>query len=286
MIKIWLFVAVVTFGGSLLSGCTDGEMMPEDPGKAEYNLVLPDDLYIDSAQVFFFRNLGHADTLILRETIYDIGTTPKRFEFDLPAGYYNVAFFGNIATDRIVEKPPYSRDSIWFSYQGGIEPPDIFRGVGYLNAGADTTGLSGFVLFVSRVELTLKNIPAGIKRIEAPVLNTSSGIGFKGYLKEEMNPPLTMYLDSIRADSSYTLTMNCFPSGQTPFKSIISVNCYNAADELVFSGNSQPFLMKYGVRMIIACSFDETARTSKNRRIHKPDRENMTLVWSYDEKNM
>lgn len=182
MTKIWIFVALVVFG-LLTSGCTEQEVGMATQGKAGYNVVLPDDLHIDSAQVFFFRNLAHIDTLIMRETIYDIGTSPKRFEFDLPAGYYLIAFWGNIGTDRIVERPPYSRDSIWFSYQGGIEPPEIYHGLNYFNIGTDTSGLLGMGLLVSRIELTLKNIPAGISRIEAPVSNTSSGIGFYGYLK-------------------------------------------------------------------------------------------------------
>lgn len=285
MTKIWIFVALVVFG-LLMFGCTEQEVEAVTQGKAGYNVVLPDDLQADSAQVFFFRDLAQTDTLILRETIYDIGTSPKRFEFDLPAGYYLVAFWGNIGTDRIVERPPYSRDSIWFSYQGGIEPPEIYHGLNYFNVGTDTSGLSGMMLFVSRIELTLKNIPAGISRIEAPISNTSSGIGFYGYLKEDMNPPLTMKLRNPNPDSSYTLTMNCFPSAQANDKSTIDVYGYNAADELVYSGSSQPFLIKYGVRMMISCSFEENPVSSKSRTVGKSAGQNVVLKWRYDEKNM
>lgn len=285
MVKTWMFVVSVSFG-SLLPGCTDRGVLPAERGKAGYTMVLPDDLYIDSAQVFFFRHLGDADTLVLRETLYDIGTTPRRFEFDLPAGYYQAAFWGNIASDRIVEHPPFSKDSIWFSYQGGIEPPDVYHGISFINAGVDTTKLSSMILMVSRIEFTLKNIPSGIERIEAPVWNTSSGIGFNGYLKEPMNPPLAMSLRSPVSDSSYTLTLNCFPSARTERKSTIGVYCYNAADELVYSGSSQPFLIKYGVRMIIACSFGEQSPSAKSRGGYGAGDENLTLEWSYDEEDM
>lgn len=285
MIKIWIFVALVVFG-LLTSGCTEQEVGVATQEKAGYNVVLPADLHVDSAQVFFFRNLAHTDTLILRETIYDIGTSPKRFEFDLPAGYYLIAFWGNIGTDRIVERPPYSRDSIWFSYQGGIEPPEIYHGLNYFNVGTDTSGLSGMGLFVARIELTLKNIPAGISRIEAPISNTSSGIGFYSYLKEDMNPPLTMKLRDPSPDSSYTLTMNCFPSAQANDKSTIDVYGYNADDKLVYSGSSQPFLIKYGVRTIISCSFEGNPISSKNRAVEKLAGQNVVLKWRYDEKNM
>lgn len=285
MIKIWMFVALVAFG-TLWYGCTDQETIPGNQGETEYSVVLPDNLHIDSAQVFFFRNLANTDTLILRETIYNLGTTFKRFEFYLPVGYYTVAFWGNVATDRIVERFPYSRDSIWFSYQGGIEPPDIFHGLNYFNVGKDTSELSGMVLLVSRIELTLKKIPDGIYRIEAPISNTSSGVGFNSYLKEDMNPPLTMYLEEPEPDSTYTLTMNCFPSVVTDYKTTIGVYCYNIDNELVYFGKSQPFTVKYGVRMLIACSFDENTVSSKSSELHKSENGNITLEWSYDEKNM
>lgn len=285
MIKLWgsLILAV---SGLLISGCTDQEGVPESQKQVGYNIVLPDDLYIDSALVFFFRNLPNTDTLILREVIYDISTTPKQFNFDLPAGYYAVAFWGNISPDRVVERPPFSRDSVWFSYQGGIEPPEIYHGMNYFNVGKDTTGFSGMILLVSRIELTLKNIPSGIERLEARILNTSSGIGFNGYLKEEMTPPLSMNLESPTPDSTYLLTMNCFPAALSNEKSTIEVNGYDVAGKLLYSGSSQPFLIKYGIRMILSCSFDTAAVTSKSQASVSPGCENVILEWNYDEKNM
>lgn len=285
MLKIWGCVAWVVLG-LLLSECTSQEIAPAVQGKVGYNVVLPDNLYADSAQVLFFRNLADSDTLILRKTIYGISTTLKRFEFDLPAGYYTVAFFGNLTADRIVARPPYSQDSVWLSYQGGIVPPDILYGRNYLNVGTDSTTLAGMILMVSRIELTLKNIPAGIERIEASILHTSSGLGFYGYLKENMNPPLSMNLENPHPDSTYTLMTNCFPSAQNNAKSTIEVNCYNVTNELVYSGSSKSFLVKYGVRMIIACSFDQNPVLSKSREIDKPGIESMILEWSYDEKNI
>lgn len=285
MVKLWGSLILTVFE-LLMSGCMDQEGVPEAQKQVKYNIVLSDDLYIDSALVFFFRNLSNTDTLIWREVIYDISPTPSRFNFDLPAGYYAVAFWGNISMDRVVERPPFSRDSVWFSYQGGIEPPEIFHGINYFNVGEDTTKLSGMLLLISRVELTLKNIPSGIERLEARILNTSSGIGFYGYLKEEMTPPLSMNLESPTPDSTYLLTMNCFPSALSDDKSTIEVNGYDAAGKLIYSGSSQPFFLKYGVRMILTCSFDTVAVASKSTVSGYPGSENVILEWNYDEKNM
>ena len=284
MAKIWIFLALVT--GLSVTGCTEREMMPETQGKAGYDIILPDNLYADSVQVFFFRNLSDTDTLILQKVIYGVGITPKRFEFNLPAGYYDVFLWGNVATDKMVMRPPYSKDSIWFSYQGGIEPPDVFYGRSTWNIGTDTSRLSGMILLISRVELTLKNIPAGIGRIEARVSPSSSGIGANGYLKENMNPPLAMRLENPTPDSTYTLTMNCFPAAPDSRITTVSVYCYNATDELIYSGSSQPFQLGMGVRMILACSFDKSSLLSERRGTERGERENMTLEWSYDEKDL
>lgn len=255
---------------------------------AGVELVVPGvdpNLYIDSAQVLFFRVLNGRDSLILRQVVHGISGEPRKFHFDLPAGYYTMVILGNVPTARMVFRPPYSQDSVWVSYQGGIEPPDIFLGRTYLNVGVDSARSAGNILLVSRVELTLKNVPAGIDRIEMQILETSSGMNSNYYLKEVMNPPLGASVTGVQADSTYTFQVNCFPPVVNDGKSSVQVRCYDANGKQVYSGTSQPFQVNYGFRMILTGTFGN-ARQSRVRSVNPETGDGkFMLEWNYDEKN-
>lgn len=275
----------IIIAGWLVAGCKENVVSPADQELTTRGVPvqLTAGLHIDSAQVLFFKNTLSTDSLILREIIYDIGTQPSRFDFNLPAGNYIMAIFGNVPTNRLVQRPPYSRDSIWFSFQGGEQPPVVYYGLIGLNAGVDTLRASGMILLVSQVELTIRNIPEGIDRIEVRLQNTSSGISLNGYLSENMNPPLSETLSDIRKDSVYVVSMNCFPSGNNQ-KSQIDVFGYSASGTLVYSGQSVPFTVKASKRMIITCSFEHTP-ASRAQEIGKIQEQidGFTLQWRLDD---
>lgn len=255
----------------LLPGC-EKEMqvereMPEKEGRAseEMAVVLKPSAYVDSAQVFFFRGLGDSDTLIRREVVYDIEyLVPHTFHFQMPAGKYTMWVLGNVPTDCIVMKAPYSSNDIIFDYSKGRKPGAVCYGKNYLNFGVDTLGTAGMLLLASSIELNIQKVPDGISGIIVQILNTASGIVLgPQYIETPMDPPLADTLRNIQRDSSYVSSFYCFPGVGADRKSTLVVDCYDEQNEVVFSGRSAPFLVRYGYKMLLNCSFALTRTAIK-----------------------
>lgn len=280
-----LIFIVILLAGLLFAGCAEDTSFGQQPGMpvaTATSVLVTSDLQIDSAQCFFFRPLPVGDTLVFSQLIYDIGTQPRRFNFNLPAGKYSMVIFGNIATDRIVAAPPYSTGSIFFSYQGGIEPPIIYYGLGDINVGVDTVRISGMIFLVSQVILTVRDIPAGVDSIGTSVLNTSAGLTFNGYMKETMSPPLGKNVNDITPGGTYTLSTYCFPLAGNE-KTTVEIRCYSSSGVLLASGLSQPFTLKSGRRMLLSCSFDGNIPA---RSTWMNDKESKNFIqWEYDERD-
>lgn len=229
-----------------------GDLLPEEMTGVD------EGHYADSAQVLFFRSSAIGDTLVLREVIYGIRQyQPESFTFQLPAGKYKVYLFGNVPTDRIVARPPYTADSIWLDYSHGEEVGAVYYGLNYLDAGADTLNVAGMMLLSSSVELSIESVPSGVDHIKIWITNTQSGIRLNGgYLPDPADPPVTRMLNSVEAGTDYRVRLYCFPppSGK---KNILYVDCYGATDSLLYAGQSAPFEARPGENRVIACHFQE-----------------------------
>lgn len=255
----------------LLAGCersmeTDGGEI-EGRASEDVTVVLKPSAYVDSAQVLFFKVLGTSDTLIGREVIYDIEyMKPHTFHFKMPAGEYAFWVFGNVPTDYIAMKAPYSSEDVYLDYSQGRKPGAVCYGKNYLNFGVDTLGAAGMLLLVSSIKLTIQKVPEGISRIIVQILNTASGFTLNsGYIKSSTTPPLADTLKDIQRDSSYVSSFYCFPGAGTDENSTLAVDCYNVQNEVVFSGHSAPFQARYGYNMVISCSF-ASSRTMTGKK--------------------
>lgn len=252
--------------GSMFMGCTDQERVYEpDRGTVEAGSdllvrILPED-HVDSAQVFFFRKMGNTDTLISRQIIHDIAFfQPRLFQFELPAGEYVMAIYGNVATNYIVANPPYSQSDIYFDYNGGGRPSEIYYGRTEVNAGVDTANIAGMIALSSFVQLTIRKVPETVSRIVVRLLNTAAGFTItSGYLPVQMDPPLADTLYDLQGDSSYVASFYCFPGFGTDNRSTLEVSCYDGGDQLVYFGKSEPFQARYGYSHTVNCSFAGSA---------------------------
>lgn len=261
----------------VVAGCSDGDIAEknsrgeeEQSAIKEFLLRISPEEYVDSAQVFFFRELGSADTLIYREVIYDLEyLKPHLFHFELPAGKYTMIVFGNVPTEYLVEQPPYTQADIWFDYNHGRQPGVVYYGRTVVNAGTDTVNVSGMVLISSAVKLTIQKVPRGISRIIVRLLNTAAGLTLNaGYIEQPANPPLTDTLVGILSDSTYQAAFYCFPGVGTDIKSRLEVICYDTVGKVAYTGQSALFEVRPGNKFYISCSFGAPSLRTKDNSIY------------------
>ena len=255
---VWMWISGVLWGCSGQEEVMMNEhITTDDSDLREVVLQLQPSEKVDSAQVFFFRTSGEKDTLIWHEVIYNMEyMVPHTFRFELPAGKYNMSIYGNVPTDRIVARPPYTQQDIYFDYSGGYEPGAVTHGMRILNIGVDSVSVSGMVFLSSFVELTIHKVPAEVRQIVVKLLNTSSGMLMAGgYLQEPTTPPLSHVLEQLQGDSTYITAFYCFPRTGKNERSTLEVNCLDAAGQTIWSGSSEPFEPRPGYYWNIACSF-------------------------------
>lgn len=262
-----LYVVIFVLAG----GCSGENFLPEVPdeeyGERAERLVVrvaPQE-YIDSAQVFFFRPKGSGDTLIAREMIYGIDAlAPRSFAFDLPAGMYNVWVFGNVPTDCVRATPPYSSDDIYFDYSDRGEAGVVGYGRRAITVGVDTATVMGMLLLSGYVELTIRQVPAGVDRIIVTLGNTSAGLTLKaGYLPQPMDPPLTDTLYDVRAGGTYESDFYCFPPSGQGGVSTLDVKCLGADGRVLYSGRASAWQLRPGYDYKISCSFGSRGRVAQ-----------------------
>ena len=156
-VGVWM---IIVFS---LGSCQEEQVVEVKSEEFSLPVTLEVDGYahMDSAQVFFFRKFPDRDSLVFRQMVYDLGMQPRQIDFTLPLGVYDVLILGNVATDRIFERPPFSRDSICFFYTGEQAIPAIYWGARRVIVGADTLVSSAMLLMTAAVEVTVQQVPAG-----------------------------------------------------------------------------------------------------------------------------
>lgn len=270
----------------VLGGCEGEKTIPSSQKFAEQAVVfsIPGYDQIDSAQVFFFKKFPAKDSLVIRKTVYDISGTPKAFSFSLPLGYYTMVIIGNVASDRIVARPPYSRDSIWIDYQGQENIPALYFGENAMNVGVNSIGLSGMLLLTAAVELTVKNVPDNVDQIDIDLANTAAICDFNFRLgPEPMQPPVGANIYETQAGNTYTVSISSFPSVGNEL-SYLELRCYDKDGILVYNGKSASFPSQHGRRRVVTCSFPSATSLSTksvSSGICPEDR----LIWEYDEES-
>lgn len=272
-----------------LAACSEQPGVENQPETGEYGkriaLSVQGEYYIDSAQVFFMRRFPERDSLVSRQVIYDVDETPDPYFFEVPAGPYAIVFFGNVSTGRMVARPPFSRDSIWFDYGGTEKLPSIYYGLCFQDVGVDTSRLAGMVLMTSWVELTVRQIPDEVASVRAVLNNT--GVGFylsAAYIKEQMNPPLQQEIELALSDTVCVASFSCFPTVTKFGQSTLDISCYDAEGKLLFTGSSAVFKAHQGLKMVASCTFQR--RAGRSRSGNTADVKDYSLSWDYAESGL
>lgn len=276
------YLIVTAVWVQVLWGC-ERKGMPETsplPAQQRVTLSVEGYGYADSAEVFFFREWAGRDSLFEQRTVYKIGNTPQPCDFCLPPGDYMMKIVGNVPTELIVARPPFSSDSIFVDYEGINNIPAVYYGSRRFNVGVDSAGGSALLLFTCAVELTLREIPVGVERIQVEVLHTAAGITLSGNVLPERNPPVSVVLGDVRADSTYIVELSTFPNPKGITGSIIRVQCYGEGGREIYSGSSVSFPSQMGRRRVVACSF------RRPLLVRNGGRGNNQIYWEYNEDDL
>lgn len=267
-----------------LGSCQKEQVFEVNSEKFSLPVMLEVDGYdhMDSAQVFFFRKFPDRDSLVLRQMVYDLGVQPRQIAFTLPLGVYDVLILGNVATDRIFERPPFSRDSIWIFYTGEQVMPAIYWGARRITVGGDTLVPSGMLLLTAAVEVTIQQVPAGIDRLDVVLTNTACGFTMRQNLIEQpIEPELSVSLTDVRTDSSYIVEMSSLLSVQKYGQSQLKVRCYDTVGKLVFSGESVSFPSQQGRKRVVKCTF-QSVFEHRTKGLSNSGWNNLDLIWQYE----
>lgn len=168
-----IYFAGDTIGRLRSEEATEG--IGED-GKGKVMLSLEGGIVADSTIVFVFRKRETTDTLITRKVIHGVTESVQAFTVELPAGYYDFRVVANAESKHITLKPPYSPSDVFLDYSNGDEPPVLAYGRAVVNVGVNKVAVSGLVVITPFVQLTVKNVPAGVDQIDVDVLNTAAGL--------------------------------------------------------------------------------------------------------------
>ena len=277
-VGVWM---IIVFS---LGSCQEEQVVEVKSEEFSLPVTLEVDGYahMDSAQVFFFRKFPDRDSLVFRQMVYDLGMQPRQIDFTLPLGVYDVLILGNVATDRIFERPPFSRDSICFFYTGEQAIPAIYWGARRVIVGADTLVSSAMLLMTAAVEVTVQQVPAGVDRIDVVLTNTAWGFTMRQNLIERpIEPELSVSLTDVQVDSSYTVEMSGLPSVQKYGQSQVVVRCYDTVGKLVFSGESVSFPSQQGRKRVVKCTF-QSALQHITRGVTNSGWNNRDLIWQYE----
>ena len=277
-VGVWM---IIVFS---LGSCQEEQVVEVKSEEFSLPVTLEVDGYahMDSAQVFFFRKFPDRDSLVFRQMVYDLGMQPRQIDFTLPLGVYDVLILGNVATDRIFERPPFSRDSICFFYPGEQAIPAIYWGARRVIVGADTLVSSAMLLMTAAVEVTVQQVPAGVDRIDVVLTNTACGFTMRQNLIERpIEPELSVSLTDVQVDSSYTVEMSGLPSVQKYGQSQVVVRCYDTVGKLVFSGESVSFPSQQGRKRVVKCTF-QSALQHITRGVTNSGWNNRDLIWQYE----
>lgn len=276
-----VFLLFILLGG-LLTGCDREEATEgiDEDGNGRVMLSLEGGIVADSTIVFVFRKRETTDTLITRKVIRGVTEEVQAFTVELPAGYYDLRVVANAESKHITLKPPYSQADVFLDYSNGDEPPVLACGRAIVNVGVNKVAASGLVVITPFVQLTVKNVPAGVDQIDVDLLNTAAGAYIDlNYADEMAQPSITSSVYDVKADSTYVMKMYCFPTVEKYGESSLEVRCYDVDGKLVYRGSSAPF--KIISRMLISCSFEENtiARAAGGSK-------SVTLKWEYDERHL
>lgn len=276
------YLMIIAVCVQVLWGCERKGMPDTGPLPAQQRVALSVEGYgyADSAEVFFFREWAGRDSLFEQKTVYKIGNTPQPFDFRLPPGDYMMKIVGNIPTERIVARPPFSSDSIFVDYEGVNNIPAVYYGSRRFNVGVDSVGGAGLLLFTCAVELTLRKVPVGVERIQIEVLHTAAGITLSGNMLPERNSPVSVVIGGAKADSTYIVELSTFSNPKGITGSIIRVQCYDEGGREIYSGSSVSFPSQMGRRRVVACSFRSPLPARCGRG------ENNQIYWEYDEDDL
>ena len=251
--------------GVLCFGCSDntgeiGNLPDPDPFT---RLTLTSDVTIDSSQVLFFRQLAEGDSLVCQIGIEGPKADPDEHIFSVPAGYYQLVTIGNGEPEHIrFMGGQRTKDSTLIEYTGGVQPPDLHYGSGYVKAGEQKRIGSAFLILTCRIALTIQQVPQEVKRIRAVLENTAEGVYLNLVIrKKPAIPPIFTELTELQPGTSPTIHFKSFPSVSSTDSSFLNVSCFDAADNLLYQGKSVSFRLVGSEDIQVSCRFQSVGRT-------------------------
>lgn len=250
LVLIWLFC---------MTGCStenDG-IHSGDTEQTAITFAVSNDMNIENAVVMFFRDLPDVDTLVYQTVINGLTDQNNRFQFTLPAGYFQMVLLGNIDTVAIGHSgDTLTSQNIIIEYPDGLQPKDLFYGRIKINSGENNKMLfSGLLRLNVRVALTVRDVPVNVKKIVSKLRNTSVGIRLQPLNELNKIANVADSLDNIAPGSSPVFEFSGFPTVPDVGGSFVDVFCYDGNDHLVFSGSSSSFSMGGFEAISVSCSF-------------------------------
>lgn len=262
------------FGGMFI-GCSQNEVQEQSfPAEKEVLAVtMREGLELDHSLVLFFKQMPGNDSLVYQTEIDGPKTNSTAFTFSLPAGSYQMVIVGNGEADHIKAEGGMAFANMSIRYQGGVSPPDLYYGRVSVEVGEQTQSYAGLLHLTSRVILTVRNIPQGVERVVARIVNTSVGVSFDlVVLKEIANPPVADTLKEVVPGSSPVITFSCFPTVEGTPGTWVEVDCYNMVGKLIFSGRSETVVLAGNESLSVACGFEGTTKMLKSNGMGESER--------------
>lgn len=262
MRRLFIGLSAICFG---CFGCSDHPGAFDNLPEPELftRLTLASDVIIDSSQVLFFRQLAEGDSLVCQIGIEGPKSDPDEHIFSVPAGYYQLVTIGNGEPEHIrFMGGQRTKDSTLIEYAGGVQPPDLYYGSGYVKAGEQKRIGSAFLILTCRIALTIQQVPQEVKRIRAVLENTAEGVYLNLVIREKpTTPSISTELTELQPGASPTIHFKSFPSVSSTDSSFLNVSCFDAADNLLYQGKSISFRLGGSEDIQVSCRFQSVART-------------------------